>query len=183
MRCAFETAEKLALASEDAPSTIANRVVLLCAAQAVAGAPAVGEEARDFMRAGARAMVERRRGLDGQPAGAPLMIAVPQNSFDIPDEIAPALIPYLRCRLASAGQTEKSDGRVVAPPKGIAKGSNCSAFREQAARNADRMLRTQGGRSSAERKAFIDKALQDMDQFRLGPPAEKHKSTVESAAE
>jgi hypothetical protein len=175
-RCAFETAEKLALASEEAAASIADRVVTICSAEAP-----MTDAGRQFIRAAALAMIERRRGLDDQPADAPLRIAVPQNSLDIPDEIAPAIVPYFRCLLASAGQTEKSGGRVVPPPKGIAKGSDCAAFRKQAARNADRMLRVQGGRSSAERKAFIEKALQEMDAVPLGPPAPLEKSTEDGA--
>jgi hypothetical protein len=183
VRCAFQTAQKLALASDDAPIMVANRVAFLCEAELPDTAPAMSEEARDHLRAAALAMVERQRGLDGQPADAPLTIAVPQNSLDIPDEIAPAVIPYLRCSLASAGQTEKSNGRVVPPPQGISKGSNCAAAREQAARNADRMLRARGGRGKAERQAFVEKALQDMDEFELAPPAKEEKSTLEGAAE
>jgi hypothetical protein len=130
-------------------------------------------------------MVERRRGLDGEPEDAPLRIAVPQKSLDIPDQIAPAVIPYFRCLLASAGQTEKSDGRVVPPPPGITKGSNCTAFREKAARDAERMLRAQGGLSKAARAAFVEKALQDMDDLGIGapPPTEEEAAAVKGASE
>ena len=170
MRCAFQTADTLALASEAPAESVADQVIAACSAEAPETAPPITDEMRRSMRAAAVAMVARRRGLDGQPADAPFRIAAPIGSLDIPDEIAPAVIPYLRCQLASAGHPERSGNRVVPPPKGIARGSDCTAFRERARDHADRLLRAQGGQNKAARKAFIEKALQDVDDFHRASP-------------
>ena len=39
--------------------------------------------------------------------------------LDIPDEIAPAVVPYMQCLLASAGVPSYARGRPLPPPPGI----------------------------------------------------------------
>jgi hypothetical protein len=107
------------------------------------------------------------------PVAAQLQSAPPNTelheemvaSVNIPDEIAPAIIPYVNCQIASAGVPVYADGRRVAPPPGIVKGSDCGAMRRKAARNADRMLREQGMASRKARRALIDRTLAAMDAF------------------
>jgi hypothetical protein len=90
---------------------------------------------------------------------------VPTARLVIPDEIAPAVVPYMRCLDGSLGLQVRSQGRVLPPPHGIALGSDCSGRRAIAARQADEMLRAQhrGGRS--QRRAFIERTLASMDDF------------------
>ncbi|HYE29752.1 MAG TPA: hypothetical protein VEA61_16155 [Allosphingosinicella sp.] len=114
------------------------------------------------------------------PADAPNLErrAVMRGSMDIPDEIAPAVLPYLNCQIASSGVPVYADGRRLPPPAGIVKGSDCSAMRRQAATEADRMLRARGMASAARRRAIVDDTLARMDEFHrasLLPPVPPSK--------
>ena len=95
--------------------------------------------------------------------------------LDIPDEIAPAIIPYLQCAMASRGveQRVSENGPRVRPAAPM--GADCASHRAEAARRAEEMLRSQGRGSPAERRAFVERALTDVDTFAAGagrPPAE-----------
>jgi hypothetical protein len=128
--------------------------------------------------AAAVAMVNRRRGTDSQDPDAPIRLpndtTLPVARIDIPDDIAPALVPYMTCLIASAGLPMFSEGKPVAPPPGIIKGSDCSAVRSKAFKDADTMLEQAGRKEPGERAAYIDKALAAMDRFQaatnLPPP-------------
>jgi hypothetical protein len=96
--------------------------------------------------------------------------AVPTARLVIPDEIAPAVVPYMRCLDASLGMEVRNQGRVLAPPPGIALGSDCSRYRAIAAGQADDMLRAQHRGRRSERRAFIERTLAGIDAF-VGTPA------------
>ena len=176
IRCAFEKAADLAKAGGKSAEKIGDEAVRLCAAAGGADSPSPSDDTRRRMHAAAVAMVNRRRGTDGLPADAPFRLPNPESaasvrSFDIPDEIAPAVIPYLQCLIASAGTPLYAEGRnrPIAPPKGIGKGSDCAAFRLQAAKNADRLLRENGNKSKAERRALIEATLAGLEDFQRAP--------------
>ncbi|MFN3389242.1 MAG: hypothetical protein ACK40O_09925 [Allosphingosinicella sp.] len=160
--CAFERARALA-AGEQAPEAIADQVVAACTA--AAGDGAAVDDMRCFrLREAALAIVYRSRGIDKLPADAP--IRLPEaRTLDIADEIAPAVIPYVLCLKASDGVPVYENGRRLKPPKGVAPGDDCSGARAKAAADAETMLRRLGGRSAAQRRAFIATALADIDAF------------------
>jgi hypothetical protein len=167
IKCAFEHARQLAAASSEAPDIIADKVVGTCAPAENGDAPQAGLT-RSRIRAAATAMAARLRGLDGQPADAPLLIPTPESRFEIPDELVPAIVPYLMCLNASAGIPVYADSNrkaVVPPPPGISKGSDCGGMRKEAADKADELLKARGHPDAAERKAFIGRALEQADNF------------------
>jgi len=88
---------------------------------------------------------------------------VMEERLVIPDEIAPAVMPYLGCLLARDGVEVR--GRLDPRPAGVGPGADCTAFREGAARDADTLLRRIGGRSSAEREALIEQTLTSIEAF------------------
>ena len=81
----------------------------------------------------------------------------------IPDEIAPAVVPYMGCLFARQGVEVR--GTLDPRPKNVAKGGDCSERRDLAARNADKMLRRLGGRSVEQRHEFIENTLVAMEEF------------------
>lgn len=108
-----------------------------------------------------------------QPAPAPdapqtTTTSVMIGRLDIPDELAPAVIPYLRCLNASNGMEVRSNGGVVAPPPGIEEGSDCSAFRRRAAAQGDALLRRRGISSASERQRRVEATLVSIDGFAGG---------------
>jgi hypothetical protein len=105
----------------------------------------------------------------------PPMVRLPNTSdtavarLKIPDEIAPAIVPYLRCKLASGGMELRSsvNGPVQAPTAPV--GADCKKVREQAALRAERMLRDQRRGPSADHRAFVERALTSIDDFLAVP--------------
>ena len=98
-------------------------------------------------------------------------------SLDIPDEIAPAILPYVSCRLASAGIPLRSsrDGPEETPT--VAVGAGCTESRAEAARRAEAMLRAQRRGSRSERRVYVERVLSNVDDFVSGdlmaPPVEE----------
>ena len=99
------------------------------------------------------------------PAAPPLERRVLLRRLDIPDEIAPAIVPYMQCVMASRGVAQRAsvDGPLVRPVAPV--GADCSSHRAQAARRAEDMLRTQGRGDPAERTAFVERVLADVEAF------------------
>jgi hypothetical protein len=94
-------------------------------------------------------------------------------SLDIPDEIAPAIVPYLRCVMASNGVQMRSAASEPQPPA-AAVGADCSATRAQSARRGEEMLGAQHRGSLKQRRAFVERALVGVDAFAArsaGPPS------------
>ena len=170
MSCAFQRAGELAIATSDAPEAVADRVADACAQATGADSPPMTDATRHRVRSAAIAVVNRRRGLDGQPPDAPIRLPNLTSTsqlarLDIPDEIAPAILPYMGCRLGSAGIPLRSsrDGPEVAPA--VAVGADCTASRGEAARRAEAMLRAQRRGSRSERLAFVERVLASVDEF------------------
>jgi hypothetical protein len=85
------------------------------------------------------------------------------HSLHIPDEVAPAVEPYLQCRLQSLGATVKGkDGKTAEPL--VEKGGDCSALRVKAATDADAML-VKAGKGEADRTAMVQETLKSIDDF------------------
>jgi hypothetical protein len=106
-------------------------------------------------------------------AGDRVAIAAVTRRLDIPDEIAPAIVPYMMCLSASAGTPVYTEGkkRLIPPPPGIGKGAGCSAQRARAAVDAEQLLRRRGGRNKKARRALIEKTLAEIDAFERAPAA------------
>ncbi|MBX3593451.1 MAG: hypothetical protein KF783_03145 [Sphingomonas sp.] len=85
------------------------------------------------------------------------------TKLDIPDEIAPALFPYVSCRIASRGEELRQNGVVVKPV--VAKGADCSAARKRAAKDANGVLKQNSGQSASARGKIIADALAAIDAF------------------
>ncbi|MEA3000529.1 MAG: hypothetical protein QOH04_201 [Sphingomonadales bacterium] len=108
------------------------------------------------------------------PPPPPVEVRVPvirrdvmTGRFEIPDELVPAVVPYMQCLNASAGIPVYRGNReaLIAPPPGITKGSDCSGMRKQAAKTADKLLKARGHRDAAERHALIARVLGEADDF------------------
>jgi hypothetical protein len=104
-----------------------------------------------------------------EPVSAPGQPVVTREvrmaSLTIPDEIAPAVLPYLDCLQARIDMRVYSEGKLVPPPPGVTEGSDCRPTREHARQDADTMLKRLGGRGRGERAAFIERTLTSMDEF------------------
>ena len=90
--------------------------------------------------------------------------AVPLGSVNIPDEIAPAVAPYLQCLISSNGVEIRSPDGTPQPPA-VPAGTDCTSRRVEAAQRADRMLRNQGRGTRAERTAYVEAVLANVDRF------------------
>jgi hypothetical protein len=99
----------------------------------------------------------------GQPVTR--MAVREMGRFDIPDELVPAVIPYMLCLDASHGIEVRAHGRTVPPPPGISRGSDCSSYRSRAARQGDRLLRRAGVRGRDERRARVEAVLSGAERF------------------
>ena len=85
------------------------------------------------------------------------------GSLHIPDEVAPAVIPYFDCRLQSLGVA--INGKDGKPIKSVTdKGGDCSALRTKAATDADALL-VKAGKSASYRTAMVDGTLKSIDDF------------------
>jgi hypothetical protein len=104
--------------------------------------------------------------LTSAPVSAAPLQPGPQSqtlSLHIPDEISPAVEPYVRCRLESVGATMTgSDGKSTTPL--VSKGGDCTAIGAKAAAEADTLLTRQGKRESARAK-LIAKTMKSIDDF------------------
>jgi len=85
------------------------------------------------------------------------------GSIEVPDEIAPAVGPYITCRIMASGTPLIVEGKPVNYT--LPGQTDCAKVRENAAREADKLLARHGMRDKAKRQAFIDKALADADSF------------------
>lgn len=105
----------------------------------------------------------------------------PIARLTIPDEIAPAVVPYLECLIASKGSAlHDSKGNVVTAAVPV--GADCSSQRTSAVRNADLMLEQQGHTSGKERDVFIGKVLASIDAFPwAGTPSGSSPSAANTA--
>lgn len=167
IKCAIGKASELGAASSDPTEVLAEEILSTCT-----GDTDVGPATRTRIREAAIAKIRRERGLVEEAVDVPIRVRQ-FSSFDIPDEIAPAVIPYLLCRTASSGVPVYTQGKkaLIAPPPGIAKGSDCSAARVKASADAHRMLRQAGRGDKAERAGYVEKVLSDLDRFQASSNA------------
>jgi hypothetical protein len=82
----------------------------------------------------------------------------------IPDEIAPAVLPYMTCQLAAHGVTLGPPG-AERIPAAEQRGADCSTVRKEAARNAERMLEQRGRNDAVERRAIVEHVLAKVEAF------------------
>ena len=96
-------------------------------------------------------------------AHSPIVRRIPIGRLVIPDEIAPAVVPYMSCLYASRGIAISSNGVRERPV--VAEGADCALHRERAARRAEGMLRDQGSGSRVERRAYVEAVLGRIEAF------------------
>ena len=111
---------------------------------------------------------EMERALSGAPSGTTRSEAL-VGRLPIPDGMGPAILPYLGCLFASRTDFRPGPGAIDPRPPEIGPGDDCGAYREQAARRADRLLRNRYRGSRTERRALIEQVLADADNFITGP--------------
>jgi len=120
--------------------------------------------------AGAASLLQAAQAPPVQP---PAQLVETRRVLDIPDEIGPAIVPYVQCLMASRGVEQRASvgGPVVRPVAPV--GSDCTSVRTQAARRAEDMLRAQGRGGLAERRAFVERVLISVEDFVAGgqPPS------------
>lgn len=85
------------------------------------------------------------------------------GSIEVPDEIAPAIGPYITCRIMASGTPLIVEGKPV--NYNLPGQTDCAKVRENAAVESDKLLTRRGMNDEAERQAFVDKVLADADSF------------------
>lgn len=88
---------------------------------------------------------------------------IERTSINIPDEIGPAIAPYLTCRILAAGSELRVDSKVVAANKPSL--AECEAKKEQAVEYSHKLLKKQGMSDKGERVALIDKTMAEVEVF------------------
>ena len=92
------------------------------------------------------------------------------TSLDVPDEIVPAVMPYVNCVHAKSGVPAYSGGKLLDLSD---QPEDCARVRELAVKNGVRLLRSQRlGENDKEREARVLQFLSDFDKYseRLGDP-------------
>lgn len=100
-----------------------------------------------------------------QDAPGAVQQSVPVARLDIPNEIAPAMLPYLQCKMRSAGIELLAPGSEPTPPRAAPTGADCSRIRQQAAERAARILRDRRQGSADEQRLLIERTLAGIDGF------------------
>jgi len=94
----------------------------------------------------------------------PRTVVVQSGPLDIPDEIAPAVLPYMACLTAAKGSPLRNGpGGPEAFPGRFKVGEDCTGARAEAALNANRMLK--GTRSKKKRSELVETTLSSIDNF------------------
>ena len=92
------------------------------------------------------------------------------GSLTIPDEVAPAVLPYLDCLYGSRGiEIRSPDG--TPQPNAVPRGADCTAQRREAAERADRLLRNRSLGTTSRRAEYVERVLANIDRFAAGPAA------------
>lgn len=101
----------------------------------------------------------------------PLHTTIPMASINLPDEFAPAVIPYLMCMSSRFGETSYGSGghgsgglkkADIAAATAVAL-EKCAGVRREAFANGVRMLETQKLGTSAEREARVEATLREIE--------------------
>ncbi len=92
--------------------------------------------------------------------------ALPTRSLHTPDEIAPAVLPYLACLYAARGLPllRGTDGRPISSSEPAA-GSDCSAVRSHAREEALKLVQEKQLPDKASPETFVDGVLEEMDEY------------------
>jgi hypothetical protein len=102
----------------------------------------------------------------GTTYAVPVQVSGPQRigqgRLEIPDEIAPAIVPYLNCLAASRGIAVRGSN---AGTTGIIVGSDCSSQRLLAAKQSDMLLKRSTRKTRKQRLAMIEATLEAADRF------------------
>lgn len=95
-----------------------------------------------------------------QSLSAPVRVG---PTLTIPDEINSAVLPYLVCRQSATGVPIRINGELEFRPT---PDGNCSAVRDNAAKEALQLLRRSGDeRPSVEQEAAIENVLLSIEEF------------------
>ena len=91
-------------------------------------------------------------------------VAVTSGPLNIPDEIAPAVMPYMACLTAAKGSPLRNgpSGPEFMPGRFKA-GQDCSNVRAEAAQDSERLLK--GSTTKRERAKLIETTLSSIDGF------------------
>ena len=86
------------------------------------------------------------------------------GSIQIPDEISPAVVPYMLCMQSASGiPVYGMNDQLLNDPENK---TDCQPVREKAVADGVRMLRNQRlGRNKREREAYVEKVLLNIDEF------------------
>lgn len=99
--------------------------------------------------------------------------------LEIPDEIAPAVVPYMLCKLSSAGVNIGPPERREAPT--VAVGTDCAPARAKAVANADTLLKRSGSMTKDQRRDLVERTLQSIETFHMpGSEAERAASEIDA---
>src|SRR3954447_6567158 len=105
----------------------------------------------------------------GQAQAAPEPMPIADTSADLhfhaPDQIVPAVLPYLACLYASRGLPllNGTDRQSIASKVLI--GGDCSAIRRRAERDAVSLLRDKAAANSDSPEATVNNTLSSMDSY------------------
>jgi hypothetical protein len=99
--------------------------------------------------------------------------ALPTRSLHTPDEIAPAVLPYLACLYASRGLPllRGTDGRPISTGE-QGEGSDCSVVRSRAQEEALKLVKGKQLPDKTSPESFVEGTLEEMDNYvaSLPPP-------------
>ena len=106
--------------------------------------------------------------LQATPSGAQSTDDAPirrdNYSLAIPDQIAPAIIPYLSCLMASHGTPiPAGKGRLVI--NSVKTGGDCGAYRKSSFTMAYLLHSEISNASSSEREAYVESSLEDVERW------------------
>ena len=91
--------------------------------------------------------------------------------LDIPDELAPAIVPYMRCLDTSRGIVTRNEQGIVPPLPDVPVGGDCSVYRQRAQVQGEQLLERQGVPHADERHARVEAVLAELDAFMSSVPA------------
>lgn len=108
--------------------------------------------------------------------GAAGPAALPTESLHTPDQIAPAVLPYLACLYAARGLPllRGTDGRPI--PTDSVNGGSCSGARDRARQEALKLLLDKQISDHVSPEKFVDQTLSSMDNYVASLPAPNARS-------
>jgi hypothetical protein len=108
----------------------------------------------------------------GNPQPPAIVSKVSTGKLDIPDEMAPAVIPYLYCLNSAVNKRLAKSGGAKAEELGLIESeatAECRPVREKAAVNADKLLKKNDKKiKKPERSAKIETVLVNIEDTAAG---------------